>query len=221
VRCWWPPSFEGDRNEACLAAAAAYPDRFRVMGRIPLTDPDGPDRIAGWREQPGMLGIRVTFSRGPAPGRLTDGSADWLWPAAKRAGVPIMIFAPGLTAEIGAIAERHPGLRLTVDHLGIRTFEQDDLILDELVKLSTHDNVAVKATSLPRNVTDPYPFTSPHPRIRRVVDAFGPRRVFFGSLPGWQVFVAAGEAVVLGDATAGMFIGTAKYAAPGVLRRTT
>ena len=179
-----PPSFEGDRNEACLAAAAAYPDRFRVMGRIPLTDPDGPDKVAGWRDQPGMLGIRVTFSRGPAPGWLTDGRADWLWPAAERAGVPIMIFAPGRNAEIGDIAARHPGLRLTVDHLGIRTFEQDDLldpILDELVKLSTFDNVAVKATSLPRNVTDPYPFTSLHPRIRRVVDAFGPRRVFWGS----------------------------------------
>lgn len=179
-----PPSFEGDRNDTCLAAARAYPEKFRVMGRIPMTDPDGPARVAGWRETPGMLGIRTTFSRGPAPAALTDGSADWLWTAAEAADVPIMIFAPGLVPELAKIAESHPGMRLTIDHLNIRTFEQDDVIdpiLEELVVLARFANVAVKATCLPRNVTDPYPFRSLHPRIRKVVDAFGPKRVFWGS----------------------------------------
>jgi L-fuconolactonase len=179
-----PPSFEGDRNDTCLAAAQAHPDTFRVMGRIPLTAPDGPARVARWRETPGMLGIRTTFSRGPAPAALTDGSADWLWEAAEKAGVPIMIFPPGLLPEVAKIAERHPGLRLTIDHLAIRTTEQDaliDPIIDELVTLARFDNIAVKATCLPRNVTDPYPFPSLHPRIRKVVDAFGPKRVFWGS----------------------------------------
>jgi hypothetical protein len=31
-----PPSWEGDRNDLALAAAAAHPDRFAVMGRPPL-----------------------------------------------------------------------------------------------------------------------------------------------------------------------------------------
>lgn len=34
---------------------------------------------------------------------------------------------------------------------------------------------------------------------------------FFGIKPDWNVFVSAGEAVVLGDATAGTFIGNARY----------
>ena len=34
---------------------------------------------------------------------------------------------------------------------------------------------------------------------------------FFGIKPDWNVFVSAGEAVVLGDATAGSFIGDARY----------
>lgn len=29
--------------------------------------------------------------------------------------------------------------------------------------------------------TDPYPFVSTHPILRRVVDAFGPARVFWGT----------------------------------------
>src|ERR1700678_3874267 len=31
-----PPSWEGDRNDLALQAAAQHPDRFAVMGRLPL-----------------------------------------------------------------------------------------------------------------------------------------------------------------------------------------
>lgn len=34
---------------------------------------------------------------------------------------------------------------------------------------------------------------------------------FFGIRPDWQVFVAAGQAVVRGDPVAGMFMGDARY----------
>lgn len=179
-----PPSFEGDRNDVCLAAAAEHPDRFRVMGRLSLTSPASRGVLAHWREQPGMLGIRLTFSRGPATEWLRDGTADWVWGEAESAGVPVMVFAPLQLADISAVAEAHPDLRLVIDHLGIRTDLRDgqiDPVIDELVGLARHGNVAVKATCLPSNVTDGYPFSSLHDRIRRVVDAFGPRRVFWGS----------------------------------------
>jgi predicted TIM-barrel fold metal-dependent hydrolase len=179
-----PPSFEGDRNDACLAAAAAHPDRFRVMGRITVTDPATAELLPGWRAQPGMLGLRVTFANGPAIAWLTDGTADWVWPAAEAAGLPVMVFAPGNLATIGRIAAEHPGLRLVVDHLGIGTKLRDaaiDPVIDEVIGLARHDNIAVKATCLPGNVTEAYPFPSLHDRIHRVLDAFGPRRVFWGS----------------------------------------
>ena len=49
-----PPSWEGDRNDLALAAAAAHPNRFAVMGRFPLEQPD-PAALQSWRNQPGML----------------------------------------------------------------------------------------------------------------------------------------------------------------------
>lgn len=179
-----PPSFEGDRNDVCLAAAAAHPARFRVMGRVDLTDPGSRGTLASWKDQPGMLGIRLTFSRGPAMNWLRDGTADWIWPEAEEAGIPLMVFAPFQLAEIDAIAAAHPSLRIALDHLAIRTDlrdEQIDPVLDELVGLAKRENVAVKATCLPGAVSEPYPFPSLHDRIRKVVDAFGPRRVFWGS----------------------------------------
>ena len=41
--------------------------------------------------------------------------------------------------------------------------------------------MAVKASALPRYSTEPYPYRALHPHIRRVFDAFGPRRTFWGT----------------------------------------
>ncbi|HSQ04403.1 MAG TPA: hypothetical protein VLN59_10230 [Burkholderiales bacterium] len=86
------PLWEGVRNDVVLAAANAHPDRFAVMGRFDVTAPDARDLIPGWRAQRGMLGLRLLFVRGTRP-LLTEGGADWLWPEAEKARVPIMLFA--------------------------------------------------------------------------------------------------------------------------------
>src|SRR5712691_9048523 len=91
-----PPSWPGDRNDYGLEAAGRYPGRFAVMGRISLPKPESAALLPKWREQPGMLGVRVTFTRLPgASGWLSDGTADWFWPAAEKAGLPVMFLAPG------------------------------------------------------------------------------------------------------------------------------
>ena len=178
-----PPLSEGDRNDYCLKAAEDHPEQFRVMGRIDVAAPESRNLVPGWLEQPGMLGIRVTFSKNPPASWLEDGTADWLWPAAEAAGIPVMVFSPFKVPALGGIAARHPGLRLVVDHLGFATGLLDDLdpSIDRLLRLAELPNVAVKASALPLFVSDPYPFRSLHRRIERVVEAFGPPRVFWGS----------------------------------------
>jgi hypothetical protein len=56
-----PPSWPGDRNDFGLEAARRYPERFHVMGRIPLEKPESAALLPAWKQQPGMLGVRVTF----------------------------------------------------------------------------------------------------------------------------------------------------------------
>src|SRR5262245_21856345 len=73
-----PPVWEGDRNDLALEAAGMYPDRLRVMGRIDLEAPVSRSLIAAWRDQPGMLGIRVSFRRDTFQPILAEGRADWL-----------------------------------------------------------------------------------------------------------------------------------------------
>src|SRR6266851_7255732 len=113
-----PPSWPGDRNDYGLEAAQRYPQRFAVMGRIPLDKPESAAWLPKWKEQPGMLGIRVTFL-GPQAAWLTDGTADWFWPAAENAGLPVMWLAAGKGPEFARIAERHPQLNLIIDHMSL------------------------------------------------------------------------------------------------------
>ena len=179
-----PPSFEGDRNDFCLAAAAAHPDRFAVMGRLDVTDPAKAGAVRRWLDTPGMIGVRITFGFGDSAHWLGDGTCEWFWAAAQDAGVPVTLYPPGQLDEVADVARRYPGLRLTIDHLGVPPRLRDadiDPALTELLALAWLENVAVKATCLPSLVTDAYPFRSLHDRIRRVVDTFGPARVFWGS----------------------------------------
>jgi predicted TIM-barrel fold metal-dependent hydrolase len=71
-----PPSWEGDRNDLALAAAQAHPGRFAVMGRLALERPESRALVAGWKRQPGMLGMRFTFHIPAHKAWLTDGTAD-------------------------------------------------------------------------------------------------------------------------------------------------
>jgi len=114
-----PPSWEGYRNDYALGAARKYPDRFAVMGKVPLNDPASKNRIASWLQQPGMLGFRISFRHSGTHSFLDDGTADWFWADCERYDIPVMIFAPFAVAKIGAIAERHPDLRVIVDHMGL------------------------------------------------------------------------------------------------------
>jgi len=73
---------------------------------------------------------------------------------------------------------------LIVDHMGLNSVLRGKPLgpsVDDVVKLARHKNVAVKVSALPCYVDEPYPFPSLHPLVRRVVDAFGPQRCFWGT----------------------------------------
>jgi predicted TIM-barrel fold metal-dependent hydrolase len=182
-----PPGWDPQSTELAFAAVRDYPGRFAILGSLPLDRPDSRDRIARWRGQPGMLGLRYTFLHDPARQWLADGTLDWLWDAAEKAGVPIAMLATDSLADIGRIAGRHPGLRLTIDHLGGRgglTTLKDHAAMThmpQLVALAKHPNVAVKATGAPGYSAEPYPYPVMQTWLRQIFDAFGPRRMFWGT----------------------------------------
>lgn len=170
-------------NPAAIAAAGAHPTRLAVVAPMDLKSPDG-DRVASWRSQPGMLGIRVAFLRDPNLSLLRDGRLEWLWSAAEASGIPIMLLAPGLESHVARVAASHPRLRLVIDHFNLDprvSYDDLDTAVAPLLGLAKHPNLAVKASALPCWAADPYPYRSLRDPIARVLSAYGARRVFWGS----------------------------------------
>jgi predicted TIM-barrel fold metal-dependent hydrolase len=134
-----PPSWQ---PEIYLArdAARQYPDRFAVMGLLPLDQEH--DRS---------------------------------------------LMAPGWVGDIGRIAERFPGLHLTLDHLGGlggSTKLKDAAAMTyipEVLALAKFPNIGIKLTGAPGYAGDAYPFPAMQGFVRQLFDAFGPDRVFWGS----------------------------------------
>lgn len=179
-----PPSWEGDRIDYALEAAAAYPDRFAVMGRIALDDPASRALLPRWLDHKGMIGIRLTFI-GPHAIWLEDGTADWVWPAADQAGIPIMLHPRGNVDAIAQIARNHPKLTLIIDHMGLnhqvakqgRTHD----VIAQTASLAKYRNVSVKISSLPTYSLEAFPFRDLDEHIARIVDVFGAERCYWGT----------------------------------------
>lgn len=179
-----PPSWEGYRNDYALEAARKFPERFAVMGKVPLDDPASKNKLSGWLAQPGMLGFRISFRHSGTHSFLDDGTADWFWRDCERYDIPVMIFAPFAVKKIGEIAARHPGLRVIVDHMGLNVQWKGKHLgpgIDVVLGFAPMPNVAVKASCLPCYVDEPYPYPTLHPQIRRVIESFSPQRVFWGT----------------------------------------
>jgi predicted TIM-barrel fold metal-dependent hydrolase len=178
-----PPSLEGPRNDLALEAARAHPDRFAVMGKIDADPAKSKHLLPAWRAQPGMLGLRFNFKRKLET--FTSGRVDWVWSAAESAGIPVYIGVSHAHVPLVArIAERHPGLKLAFDHLALETKARDDEAfrdLDTLLAAAKHPNLAVKVSALPCYSSQRYPYRNLHPYLKRVYDAYGPRRMFWGS----------------------------------------
>lgn len=180
------PTFavDGHRNDAVLAVARKWPDRVAAVGRIDISEPAARSFLTRWRSVEGLYGFRVTFQAGPTYNWLTDGSADWFWPLAEAMSVPIYIHAPGQLRVVRQIAERHPRLRLAIDHVGIPGSAQPHEVLpivDEVAAMADLANVSVKVSGLPCVVRETYPFASLHGPMRRLLDSYGSSRLFWGS----------------------------------------
>ena len=180
-----PPFLDGERNDLVLDAARAHPDRFAAMGRLDLEDPASRDRIATWRDQPGMLGFRYSFHRPAIAALLAEQRVDWLWEESQKAGVPIMVHvAHDVLHHVDRVAERYPRLKLILCHMSLPMRKKDEAAFrdfDKLLALAKRPNVGVKVSAIPCYTDEPYPYRTTHPYVRRVYDTFGPKRMFWGS----------------------------------------
>lgn len=115
------------------------------------------------------------------------GGYEALFAAAERHQVPVMFFLSGHADEAAPVARAHPDLTLVIDHRGLRQppympadpdpFERLPLTLG----LAKYPNVSVKLSGAPSLSRERYPFPDLWPALHRVIEAFGPDRLLWGS----------------------------------------
>lgn len=174
-----PPGWDPGSNALAVEAARQHPDRLAILAHFPLDAPDSRTMLARVQQHPGVLGLRFALLQPHQKTWLVDGSLDWLWAQAEASGMPVALFGEHLVEAVGRIAPRHPGLKLIVDHFGRPDRAWSNL--EAVAALAQYPNVALKATGAPGNAQTPYPFPDLDDRIRRLFDAFGPHRMFWGT----------------------------------------
>jgi L-fuconolactonase len=177
-----PPAWEGYRNDLAIDAATTHPDRFAIMGRLDVQDAKSRALVPTWKQQKRMLGVRLAYHGPTGRQRLAD--SEWFWPLAERYQIPVMILAPWFLPELESIVGRHPDLRIVIDHAGLTVSQKIFDVAQHFATLAAfarYPNVAVKASGLTVFSQHPYPFPDIQDWVKRIFDAFGPTRTFWGT----------------------------------------
>ena len=152
--------------------------------------PDVGDQIEALAARPGWVGLRLMDVRTlppPAAGQSPYALFDRALRACQTLRVPVFMSTAGALQAPAELTRRHPDLTLVVDHLGIRqppSFPRDEppfATLPDLLALAGQPNVAVKLSGAPTLSEQDYPYPDLWPHLRRIVDAFGPDRIMWGS----------------------------------------
>lgn len=176
----WDPASVGYAAET----VRAHPDRFVTMPWFRLGGADEAD-LEQALAAPGVVGLRFVLATPQESAALRAGRLEWLWAGAVERDLPVAVMvAPGDLPVLDDVVTRRPRLRVAVDHLAVLPFDRLPTAaahLGHLVALARHPNLAVKATGVPSMATDDWPFPSTHDVVRRVYDAFGAERTFWGT----------------------------------------
>jgi L-fuconolactonase len=182
-------SVYGYDNAYACDSAAQYPNRFAAVCAIDATSPDGPERVRYWIRERGAVGIRLMeLVKGSDLSWLSSPPALEVWRAAHELRVPMCVHffrwnrMKGLVA-LKSILEMFPELVVVIDHFSNLEWQSGppDYGVDELLlEAARFPNVYTKFTTLPLGQIEAA-HVDTAAVVARVIQAFGARRVMWGS----------------------------------------
>ena len=167
-----------DNSYQCDSAKLHAPRTVSVGILDPAAD-DAADKLSYWTNEQGMNGVRLQSQAEP-----DDSRCDALWQRAEELGAPISIGGGGQPGKVDAmrnIGGRHPNVLFAPDHFAGWSGAEDKaamtVALEALAKLP-NAHLRISSTSL-----GPYAGLSDQEKdlFRRVIEAFTPQRVMWGS----------------------------------------
>ena len=160
-------------------SAKQYSPRTVSVGILDPAASDAADKLSYWVNEHDMKGVRLQSQANP-----DDSRCDALWKMAELLGIPISLGGGGTAEKVDQmrnIGARHPNVIFAPDHFAGWSGSEDKsgmtTALEGLAKLS-NAHLRISSTSLgPYENLD----SAGKDLFRRVIEAFTPRRVMWGS----------------------------------------
>ncbi len=177
-------------NRYVADCLSRYPTTFAGIAIMDRRAPDAVERLERLVSEDGFEGLRMHLGRADDPAEWAAPGQDPIWGKAEELGACMLSFGPAaMQPAIEPIVARHEGVKVILDHLGgAAVYEEQPLPqLRKVLALARYPNVYVKLTpqaaqaALPGAGADRYPFPDQHAVYERIYDAFGPKRLLWGT----------------------------------------
>jgi predicted TIM-barrel fold metal-dependent hydrolase len=182
-----PVGVYGQDNSYEFEGIAAFPSRLRVVGWVDWLADDVEDRLAAEAAK-GLVGVRIPQLREAA--RHKRGEFDRVLAACAQLGLVVSVmFTHPIPEPMITMFEKYPDIKFVAGNLGLDIsppvvgvlpedpFEKLPAVLD----LGRLDNVYLNLVGAPSLSRKDFPFRDIWDGIYRMLDAYGPDRVMWGS----------------------------------------
>jgi predicted TIM-barrel fold metal-dependent hydrolase len=176
----------GEDNRYFHDAVRRFPGRFVCLGHLPDPfAPDAPDKLSRQYYEEGMRGIRIRIREDYKAQGVAAGQADPMVKRAGELGVPVQILTYDADRQpiVLDLARRFPEVSFITDHLGYprvaegypypssQAFFECGRLGNCYAKVSLHCELSIQC----------YPWTDLHDFQKLTLDAYGARRLMWGS----------------------------------------
>ncbi|KQX05781.1 metal-dependent hydrolase [Leifsonia sp. Root1293] len=180
-----------------LEVARRTPQVLAVVGYVPLHEPDrAAERLAELQREPLFRGVRNLIHDRSDPHWLLRDDVDATLGMLEEADVPFDVVGvlPEHLKAVIAISERHPRLRMVLDHLNKPPIGAADHEpwWSLIARAAENPLVFGKVSGLYSSVGDPADWTveGVRPVFEHAIEVFGPDRLLYGG--DWPVSLIAG-----------------------------
>ncbi|MFC7497084.1 MULTISPECIES: amidohydrolase family protein [unclassified Nocardioides] len=186
---------DGD-TDLMLEVADRHPEIAAIVAYVPLDRPEeAAARLAELRRDDRVVGVRNLIHDLPDPDWILRPEVDEGLSVLEEAGVTFDLVSvlPRHLQHVPTLVERHPDLRIVIDHLSKPPIGAADVEpwWSLLAAAAEGPLVHAKLSGLyPGEAPDTWTPASIRPFVERALELFGPGRLMYGG--DWPISVAAG-----------------------------
>ncbi len=188
------PRFYGWDNSYISYSLHRYPKLFVAHGLLDPLQPDPAGRLRYWVREHGFQGMRFSPIYHPKATWLNSKEHYPLWREAEQLGAVFNFYIlPQQMPMLEDMAERFPGVKIVIDHLGKPDLRAADPWLEfkKMFRLKRFPQVWVSASEpYEISLTKQFPYRDTHPYFKAVYEEFGGKQIIWGTgypKPRWEL----------------------------------